>query len=271
MRPIALEEARDEARFGGKAVKLGEARATGLPTPPGYALDVGLVEAIVGGDASALDATVPIFDELGPYVAVRSSAVGEDSARASFAGQHLTVLNVHSVEEMLQAVRDVHASAHTDAVREYRRKLGMPESPSIAVVVQKLVPSEIAGVMFTKNPMSGADERVIEASWGLGEAIVAGLVVPDIYRIARTGAVLECAPGDKDIELLPEPGGGTIETEVAIDRREVACLDGAKLSRLHALALDCERCYGLELDIEWAFVREALYLLQCRTITKSAR
>lgn len=271
MKPIALEDARDETRFGGKAVKLGEARAAGLPTPPGYALDVALVEAIVGDNAAALDATASIFAELGPYVAVRSSAIGEDSARASFAGQHLTVLNVHSVERMLKAVREVHASAHTDAVREYRRRLGMPELPRVAVVVQKLVPSEVAGVMFTRNPMSGADERVIEASWGLGEAIVAGLVVPDTYRVARAGTVLERVAGDKDIELLPEPGGGTIEIEVASERREVACLDDTKLQRLHALALDCERRYGLELDIEWAFVRDTLYLLQCRSITKSAQ
>lgn len=267
MKPVPFEHARDEARFGGKAVKLGEARARGLPTPPGYALDVDLVDAIVAGDAGALDALTPIFHELGARVAVRSSAVGEDSERASFAGQHLTVLNVDSVARMLEAVHAVRASAHTDAARGYRDKHGLDGAPRIAVAVQTLVRSEIAGVMFTRHPMTGADERVIEAAWGLGEAIVAGLVVPDTYRIARSGEILERVVGDKDIELLPAPDGGTAEVAVDPDRAASLCLDDVKLAQLHTLALDCERHYGVGLDIEWAFARGMLYLLQCRAIT----
>ena len=267
MKPVPFEDARDEARFGGKAVKLGQARASGLPTPPGYALDVDLVDAIVAGDASAIAAVTPIFHELGARVAVRSSAIGEDSERASFAGQHLTVLNVESVASMLEAVHAVRASAHTESARGYREKHGLEGGPRIAVAVQTLVRSEIAGVLFTVHPMTGADERVIEAAWGLGEAIVAGLVVPDTYRIARSGEVLERIAGDKDIELLPAPDGGTSEVEVDPDRATALCLDDAMLAQLHALALDCERYYGMGLDLEWAFVRDAPYLLQCRAIT----
>lgn len=273
MKPVPFEEARDESRFGGKSVKLGEARARGLPTPPGYALDVDLVEAVVAGNAGAIAAVTPIFHELGARVAVRSSAVGEDSEHASFAGQHLTVLNVDSVARMLEAVHAVRSSAHTEAALGYRKKHGLSGGPRIAIAVQTLVESEVAGVMFTRHPMTGADERVIEAAWGLGEAIVAGLVVPDSYRIARSGEILERTAGEKDLELVPASEGGTAEVAVDADRAAALCLDDAKLGQLHTLALGCERHYAAlgPLDIEWAFAGGTPYLLQCRAITAGRR
>ena len=130
-------------------------------------------------------------------LAVRSSAVGEDSEEASFAGQHLTCLNVRSAADGVAAVAAIWRSAHSDSALAYRRRLGLTDSPRIAVVVQQLVDADCAGVLFTRNPLDGADELVVEAAWGLGEAVVAGLVTPDRFRVARDGTVLERVAGTR--------------------------------------------------------------------------
>ena len=124
---------------------------------------------------------------LGGPLAVRSSAVDEDGADASFAGQHLTLLNVPSSEQLGAALSEIWWSANSDSAITYRQRVGLFTRPSVGVVVQALLDPDSAGVMFTQNPITGADERMIEASWGLGEAVVAGLVIPDSYRIASLG------------------------------------------------------------------------------------
>ena len=121
--------------------------------------------------------------------------------------------------------------------------------------------------MFTENPVTGADERVIEASWGLGEAVVAGLVIPDTYRVARAGEVLERTPGLKRTAIRTLPTGGTVEETIPADRAEQLSLDDAQLGQLHQLALRCDEVYGSARDIEWAFADGTLYLLQCRAVT----
>jgi hypothetical protein len=201
---------------------------------------------------------------------VRSSAVGEDSAGASFAGQHITVLNVPSAADVETAVREVWWSANSDSAITYRKRLGVFERPSVGVVVQSLLQPETAGVMFTRNPITGADERMIEASWGLGEAVVSGRVIPDSYRMDPGGAVIERRAGFKKFAIRGVPGGGTVDEEVAVDLRESLCLSDEDLQALSALADDCERVYGPHRDIEWAFAGGQLYLLQCRAVTVSA-
>ena len=121
--------------------------------------------------------------------------------------------------------------------------------------IQTLLDPEIAGVMFTENPVTGADERVIEASWGLGEAVVAGLVIPDHYRIDRSGQVLERKPGRKTIAVRTVATGGTVEEEVPAERAEQLCLDDGQLEQLSQLAARCEQVYGPGRDIEWAIRR----------------
>jgi hypothetical protein len=138
------------------------------------------------------------------------------------------------------------------------------------VVVQSLLQPETAGVMFTRNPITGADERMIEASWGLGEAVVSGRVIPDSYRVARGGDVLERRAGLKRFAIRSASNGGTVDEEVAADMVESLCLQDEHLQALSALADDCERVYGAERDIEWAFADGQLYLLQCRAVTRSA-
>ena len=124
--------------------------------------------------------------------------------------------------------------------------------------------------MFTQNPINGADERVIEASWGLGEVVVAGRVIPDSFRIDRSGEILERTPGFKKIVIRASADGGTVEESVAPEQREQLCLDDDQLAQLNTLAGQCEQAYGPGRDIEWAFEQGQLYLLQCRAVTRSA-
>src|SRR5205807_9065091 len=134
-------------------------------------------------------------------LAVRSSAADEDGADASFAGQHLTLLNVTGLAELTSALCEIWGSANSDSAITYRQRVGLFTRPSVGVVIQSLLDPDVAGVMFTQNPVTGAEECVIEASWGLGEAVVAGLVIPDTYRVDYSGEVLERSPGRKQVAI----------------------------------------------------------------------
>jgi phosphoenolpyruvate synthase/pyruvate phosphate dikinase len=264
---VAFSKARETALFGSKAVGLGDAVRQGLPVPPGVALSGDLVEAVASGDEKAIEKVMKAVAGLSAPFAVRSSAVDEDGAAASFAGQHLTVLNVHSAADVPAAIREVWWSANSDAAITYRQRLGLFTRPSVGVVIQTLLNPDAAGVMFTEHPVTGADERLIEASWGLGEAVVAGLVIPDHFRLDRTGRVLERKAGRKRIAVRSLPNGGTFEQQVSPAQVTQICLDDTQLAALGELALQCEKVYGPRRDIEWAFQQGTIYLLQCRAVT----
>ena len=264
---VPFAKARETALYGSKAVGLGDAARQGLPLPPGVALSGDLVEAVASGEDTAIEKVAKAIAALRPPFAVRSSAVDEDGAAASFAGQHLTVLNVHSTADVPGAVREVWWSANSDSAITYRQRVGLFTRPSVGIVVQTLLVPTVAGVMFTENPVTNADERLIEASWGLGEAVVAGLVVPDHFRLDRAGQVLERKVGRKRIAIRALPNGGTFEQPVPPAQVSQLCLDDAQLAALGELALQCEKVYGPRRDIEWAFQNGTLYLLQCRAIT----
>lgn len=265
---VPLAKASDTAIFGSKAVGLGDALRKGLSVPPGIALSGSIVEAVASGEERAIERVAKSVRPLPVPLAVRSSAVDEDGADASFAGQHLTLLNVPSAAEVSSAVREIWWSANSDSAITYRQRVGLFTRPSVGVVVQTLLNSDIAGVMFTLNPMNGADECMIEASWGLGEAVVAGLVIPDHYRIDRSGQVLERKPGRKKRAVRPLATGDTVEEEVPANLVEQLCLDDDQLAELHRLAMRCEEVYGPARDIEWAYASGDLYLLQCRAVTR---
>ena len=267
-RVVPLENALDEATFGSKAVGLGQAIRDGLPVPPGVALCGSIVEAVAAGERAAINEVAKWVGPLGGPLAVRSSAADEDGAAASFAGQHLTLLNVPSVEQLGSALSEIWWSANSDSAITYRQKVGLFTRPSVGVVVQALLDPATAGVMFTRNPVTGADERVIEASWGLGEAVVAGIVIPDHYRVDRSGQVLERKVGLKRVAVRSIPNGGTVEEKVLPELVERLCLEDDQLLELNRLAERCERIYGSARDVEWAIAGGTLYLLQCRAITK---
>ncbi|MCC6749282.1 MAG: PEP/pyruvate-binding domain-containing protein [Deltaproteobacteria bacterium] len=259
MRLSPLREAGPVERYGGKASQLAEALLAGLPVPDGFALDVEGTLAVAAGER--LEALPE-----GRW-AVRSSAVGEDSTEASFAGQHLTRLNVPSAE-VARALREVHASAHAPSALAYRERMGVAGPPRMAVVIQRMVFARVAGVLFTRNPMTGADELVVEGAWGLGESVVAGLVTPDLFRLSPAGELLEARPGHKDLAVVHLEGGGTEERPVGPRLHAALCLDAPELARLHGLALQVARVAGAAQDLEWAFDEaDALFLLQRRGIT----
>lgn len=270
MTVVALKDAAAEEAFGGKASSLARALGAGLPAPDGFAVSWESVDRAAGGDAAALDAIVAAFRGFGAAVAVRSSAVGEDSLDASFAGQHVSILNVTNETMLVDAVRTIHASARAESALAYRRKMGVNGEPRIAVVLQRMIDSGVAGVLFTRNPMNGANERVIESAWGLGEAVVAGLVTPDRFRITPSGEIAGRTAGRKDFMIRFAPDGGTVEKAVQPDDITRLSLTDAQLRELHALATRCEEFYGGPQDVEFAFANGTLFLLQSRPITTHA-
>src|SRR3954464_15902120 len=249
---VPLAEAHDHSVFGSKAVGLGDAIRGGLPVPPGVALAGPVVEAIASGADEAIKEVADSVSNIAGPFAARSSAVGEDGADASFAGQHITLLNVPSAAAVKDAVCEVWWSANSDSAITYRQRKGLFVKPSVGVVVQALLDPEVAGVMFTQNPINGADERVIEASWGLGEAVVSGRVIPDHYRVGRSGEVLERTTGVKKFAIRRAADGGTVDEEVPAHEVECHCLSDSHLAELNELAERCETVYGAGRDIEWA-------------------
>ncbi len=268
---VPLAEACDDSVFGSKAVGLGEAARGGLPLPPGIALAGSIVEEVASGEEEAIRQVAESVSSLALPLAVRSSAADEDGAQASFAGQHITLLNIRTVEEVSEAVREIWWSANSDSAITYRQRVGLFRRPSVGVVVQSLLNPTTAGVMFTQNPINGADERMIEASWGLGEAVVAAQVIPDLYRIARNGEILERRAGFKKVAIRSLPEGGTYEERLPAELTEQLCLADDDLRKLHGLATRCEEIYGMGRDIEWAIADRELYLLQCRAITRAGK
>ncbi len=213
-----------------------------------------------------------------PPVAVRSSAVGEDSAAATFAGQQETYLWVRGAEQVCDAVRDCWVSLYSAPAITYRARLGEAErAPAMGVTVQLMVDAEVSGVMFTCNPVSGDPSMVaINASWGLGLAVVGGEVTPDDFLVSKvTGEVVREHVHAKDVEYVPDPGGaGAVRTKVPAERRERACLDRSALAQLIDVGKRVERHFGGHQDVEWAMSRgdaAELFIVQARPVTGLAK
>ncbi len=299
----------DSGSFGGKSSTLGELIAAGIPVPPGFAVstsafrlfveEAGLDGKIAGemtrmspGDVDSIGAAshaiseamrfAPVpeavrdeiarrYGELGePPVAVRSSALGEDSQDATFAGQQETYLWVRGADHVCDAVRDCWVSLYSVPAISYRARIGADE-PAMGVAVQTMVDAEVSGVLFTCNPVSGDPSMVaVNASWGLGLAVVGGEVTPDDYLVSKiTKEVVREHVHSKDIQYVPDAGGrGAIRVEVPEARREVACLDAAALNALVEVAGHIERYFGSHQDVEWAIARDGeLHVVQSRPVT----
>ncbi|MEU5862565.1 PEP/pyruvate-binding domain-containing protein [Nonomuraea sp. NPDC047529] len=278
------------AEVGGKAANLGELTLAGLPVPPGWALTTDAYRQVAAGldltpgDGLAararrhlLQAPVPgpvreaimaAYARLGADVpvAVRSSATAEDLPFASFAGQQDSFLNVVGGEAVLDAVRRCWASLWTDRAVAYRESNGIDHAAvRLAVVVQVMVDARVAGVMFTANPVTGRRrETVLDASPGLGEAVVSGAVNPDRFVVSG-GEVRERHAGDKRLAVRPLPGGGVERVETAAGG---LCLTDAQVLALAALGARVEDHYGAPQDTEWAIGPDGtLWLTQARPIT----
>ncbi len=211
-----------------------------------------------------------------PPVAVRSSALGEDSQDATFAGQQETYLWVSGADHVCDAVRDCWVSLYSPPAMTYRARLGEASAePAMGVAVQLMVDAEISGVMFTCNPVTGDPSMVaVNASWGLGLAVVGGEVTPDDYLVSKvTREVVREHVHAKEIEYQPDAAGrGAVRLDVPRDRREIPCLEPSALDALVELSRRIERYFGSHQDIEWAIARgrdlpENLFIVQSRPVT----
>ncbi|MGW0807401.1 PEP/pyruvate-binding domain-containing protein [Nonomuraea sp. NPDC002799] len=286
------DAAADLATVGGKGASLARLTRAGLPVPGGFHITTGAYLAFVsgfqeeilrtaaaGGDVVALFAGRDLpaalaaeiraaYDALGDDlpVAVRSSATAEDLPDMSFAGQQDTYLNIRG-EALLDAVRRCWASLWNPRAIAYRDHNGVPhDDVALAVVVQELVDADAAGVMFTADPVTGArDEIVVNASWGLGEAVVGGLVTPDTVVVSG-GAVVRAATGDKTVMTVRTPAG-TEERPVPEELRGTSVLDAAQAVALAAIGERVQALYGMPMDVEWARHGGTFAILQARPIT----
>ena len=202
--------------------------------------------------------------------AVRSSATAEDLPDASFAGQQDTYLNIIGEEALLDAMRRCWVSLFTDRAILYRSKNRFPhEDVKLSVVVQQMVMSEMSGILFTADPLTGhRHTATIDASFGLGEALVSGIVSPDAYRVdKRNMTIIERQIADKQVAIYPEKDGGTRQENLSDVQRTQTVLTDAQIVDLVAMGTQVEAHYGTPQDIEWAIADGKTYLLQARPIT----
>jgi pyruvate,water dikinase len=297
---------------GGKAANLGELTCARMPVPPGFAVTVtaydefleaaGLrsrfdslrPEPATGGNgalAREMRSLIANAEMPGPIasaiaaaygamasgpVAVRSSATAEDLAEASFAGQQDTFLNVEGEAAVIRAVQDCWASLFEERAVHYRANAGFAHCEAkMAVVVQRMVQANRSGVMFTLNPVTGdRSQLLIEAVYGLGEAVVSGVVTPDLYVVDKSsGAILDRQVAAQDRELVrcrngspgPEPNEWV---PVDPERQARQKMADAEIGRLAEIGACLERHFGCPQDIEWAAQSEAFYILQARAVTR---
>ncbi|WP_420644059.1 phosphoenolpyruvate synthase [Candidatus Leptofilum sp.] len=218
---------------------------------------------------TAVSQTIKTLDPTAAY-AVRSSATAEDLPDASFAGQQDTYLNVRGEVDILDAVRRCWASLFTDRAILYRQQNGFThEDVALSVVVQQMVLPDISGILFTADPVSQHRHICsIDASYGLGEALVSGLVSADLYRVdARTNQLIEARIGDKQLAIRPLPNGGTTQETLSDEQRTAQVLSEAQAIALAQLGKRIEAHYNQPQDIEWAIADGKIYLLQARPIT----
>ncbi|MEV4067462.1 rifamycin-inactivating phosphotransferase [Nonomuraea dietziae] len=227
------------------------------------------IEGIVipGGLAAAINRGLAQLGEQAAY-AVRSSATAEDLPTASFAGQQDTYLNVVGPAAILQHVSRCWASLFTERAVTYRRRNGIDHrTVGMAVVVQQMVFAQAAGILFTADPVTG-DRKVatVDAGFGLGEALVCGLVNPDVFKV-RDGEVVAKTVAAKRRAIHPLPGGGTQEVVIDPQRQEQAALTDAQVVRLVQLGRRIEAHFGRPQDIEWCLVDDGFQIVQSRPIT----
>jgi phosphohistidine swiveling domain-containing protein len=297
------------AHVGGKGANLAWMARAGLPVPPGFCVTTAAFAAFLGdagplhaalealapddvegvrrvaGEVRATLARRPVPDQVATAVraawrgldgpahawAVRSSATAEDLPDASFAGQQDTYLNVRGEDALLAAVRDCWVSLFTDRAVLYRARNGFPHHlVHLSVIVQRMLHPEVSGILFTADPVSGSRALCsIDAGWGLGEALVGGLVNADLYTVDKaTGAVREVRVGDKAIAIRPRPEGGTFTEELPAALRTARALTDTQCAELAAIGRRIEAAAGgAPQDIEWCYEAGVLHVVQARPIT----
>ena len=204
------------------------------------------------------------------FVAVRSSATAEDLPDASFAGQQETYLNVHGEEDLFDKIRKCWSSLFTARAIAYREKQGFAhEDVKLAVVVQRMVNSEMSGIMFTVDPNSGAKEIVIEAGFGLGEAIVGGEVTPDTYKVDKSNmSIKQKRISTQRWKYTKDPKDGhTVKVDIPADKEKVQKITDAQIAEIAEIGRQIEIHYDKPMDMEWCVEDDRAYIVQARPIT----
>ena len=270
----------DFAVVGGKGGQLGRLRRYGLPVPDFFVIPAAWSAQRAGSFPASLEALLDAeltrrgWHEL-PLV-VRSSAVGEDAAEASFAGIYLSLLNVCGLPALLPAVAEVWASLDTPTAQAYRARMGVAAEAAMAVVVMPLLPAVSSGIAFTCDPLSGRDDRmVVHANWGLGESLVGGEVAGDEYVFAEDTTDVwrlhACRPGSKATMAVAAPGGGTQRQPVPADRAQTPVLARERAEALAALLRDAAAACDFVApfyDLEWVWDGAKFWLTQARPVTR---
>lgn len=284
----------DIGTAGGKGANLGEMTQAGIPVPPGAVLTTEAYERFIEFNGIVLSGepgrirkdilagAIPenVKSEILDYyrgmgenarVAVRSSATAEDLEDASFAGQQETYLNIQGEDMLLDSIKACYASLWGERAVSYRKEKGYDRLPvALAVVIQLMVESEAAGVLFTQNPANGnKEEMLINASYGLGEAVVSGAVSPDELVCLKGGQILRQAIGSKET-MVVYGKEQTVTVPVKQEDRAKLSLTPLQIKKLAAMGEKIENHYQTPMDIEWAFVQNELYILQARAITAKA-
>ena len=271
---LGEDECHQHEVVGGKAASLSRL-ASVHPVPHGFAIPAlpAVCEAIPEGLVPVIDqAYATLGDRCGqpaPAVAVRSSALDEDGADASFAGQHDTYLNIRGAREVIDAVLRCARSAASQEALAYRTQRGLPlDDLRIAVLVQELVPAEVSAVVFSANPVSGSrDEVMINSNWGLGESIVGGTATPDSFVVWKQGLQVTSRDISCKDRMTVMTDTGTADVDVPETLRMKSSLDDAQIAAIVELALRLEALLHHPVDVECAIARGELFLLQCRPIT----
>ena len=294
------ERCLEVAAAGGKGASLARMAGLGLPVPPGFAIHASSLVAALPDDGAELravladddharaagravamvaglelpaglsEAITAAYAALGEdaEVAVRSSACAEDSEAASFAGQQETYLHVRGADAVLRRVRDCWASFFSERALFYRAQKGSLEDLDMAVVVQRMVAADVAGVLFTIDPTRGRKDRmVVEAVFGLGEAVVSGQVTPDHYVLARDGRVKRVNLTTQPHKVVRHADGGVHEEPLDEAAGAARTVSDEQLAALAELGRDLQERMGVPQDIEWAIEGGELFVLQARPVT----
>ena len=295
-------------KVGGKGANLGEMTRAGFNVPPGFCVTTDAFDQFMAGakadiyvqlagvstddlaGASAVGqmvreqlASLPLPEDVATTVleawraagtdhayAVRSSATAEDLPSASFAGQQDTYLNVRGEENILEQVKACFISLFTNRAILYRIQNGFDHRDvKLSVVVQQMVQPEASGILFTADPVSGHRQIIsIDASFGLGEALVAGMVTPDLYKVdKRDWTITECTVSEKQLAIWSLPDGGTKTEALTDEKGTTQVLDEAQIIALAKISANIEAHYGSPQDIEWALADGEIVIVQSRPIT----
>ncbi|WP_026506085.1 PEP/pyruvate-binding domain-containing protein [Butyrivibrio sp. NC3005] len=286
----------DIAIAGGKGANLGEMASNSFPVPNGVVLTSKAFEEylefnhidpyskkyledsmllrkdiVSGSFPEDVEKEIVSFvnEKMEGPCAVRSSATAEDLSDASFAGQQETYLNVVGEKEVLSKIKECYASLYGKRAISYRKNKGYDKDKVfLAVVIQEMVNSDKSGVLFTQNPNGTGSEVIINASYGLGEAVVSGSVTPDEYVCDESGHIIRETIASKEIEIkYNQKGTGTLTLNVDEKRKSAKALTNSEIERLTILSKKIEKHYNHPCDIEWAIKGGNIYILQCRAIT----